>query len=214
MATWTKPDFRGNPYVTISAIDTSGGIATSRTSGTTPMFFQASASEITATGTSDAWSDLEYRWVLRNNDGSLIVHTDTLTDPSTGQEVDPLVDQFGPEAAFVLRDAGTYRLRLYCRGKNGSGFTTATVDATITASAFSPSNTYYVDPDDGDDGNAGTSEGSGNAFLTIDHGMNTVIAGGVDYKWQSQVTDSTGALKIIELDEGFDLNVKQALKFV
>ena len=40
------------------------------------------------------------------------------------------------------------------------------------------------------------------------------LAGGVDYKWQSQVTDSTGALKIIELDEGFDLNVKQALKFV
>ena len=156
MATWTKPDFRGNPYATISAIDTSGGIATSRTSGTTPMFFHASASEITATGTSEPWSDLEYRWVLRHNDGSLIVHTDTLTDPSTGQEVDPLVDQFGPEAFFVLREAGTYRLRLYCRGKNGGSFTMATVDETITASAFSPTDTFYVDPDNGDDGNAGT----------------------------------------------------------
>jgi hypothetical protein len=36
---------------------------------------------------------------------------------------------------------------------------------------------YYVDGVDGADGNAGTSEGSGNAWATIDKAMNTVAAG-------------------------------------
>lgn len=36
---------------------------------------------------------------------------------------------------------------------------------------------YYVDTAVGNDGNAGTSEGSGNAWATIDHAMNTVAAG-------------------------------------
>lgn len=36
---------------------------------------------------------------------------------------------------------------------------------------------YYVDGAVGNDGNAGTSEGSGNAWATIDHAMNTVAAG-------------------------------------
>jgi hypothetical protein len=37
--------------------------------------------------------------------------------------------------------------------------------------------TYYVDTAVGNDGNAGTSEGAGNAWATIDHAMNTVAAG-------------------------------------
>lgn len=37
--------------------------------------------------------------------------------------------------------------------------------------------TYYVDTAVGDDANAGTSEGSGNAWATIDKAMNTVAAG-------------------------------------
>lgn len=37
--------------------------------------------------------------------------------------------------------------------------------------------TYYVDTSVGNDGNAGTSEGAGNAWATIDKAMNTVIAG-------------------------------------
>lgn len=37
--------------------------------------------------------------------------------------------------------------------------------------------TYYVDGAVGDDGNAGTSEGAGNAWATIDNAMNNVAAG-------------------------------------
>ena len=39
--------------------------------------------------------------------------------------------------------------------------------------------TYYVDGAMGDDGNVGTSEGSGNAWATIDKAMNTVAAGDI-----------------------------------
>jgi len=41
--------------------------------------------------------------------------------------------------------------------------------------------TYYVDTVLGDDGNAGTSEGAGNAWATIDKAMNTVAAGDLVY---------------------------------
>jgi hypothetical protein len=41
--------------------------------------------------------------------------------------------------------------------------------------------TYYVDTAVGNDGNAGTSEGAGNAWATIDKAMNTVAAG--DQVW-------------------------------
>ena len=41
--------------------------------------------------------------------------------------------------------------------------------------------TYYVDGAVGSDANLGTSEGAGNAWLTIDHAMNTVVAGDLVY---------------------------------
>jgi hypothetical protein len=164
-AVWTKPEFLGNPYKTVTAIDVSGGIAYDRVKGSTPFFFQVSAKNITATGTDDAWSDLEFRWVLRNQDGSAITHSDSFTDPSTGQTVDPLTDQFGPEACFVLRDAGIYWLTLHCRGKNGGSYTTANVSQSINVTAYTPSNTYYIDPVSGNNANPGT-EGSPKADLT------------------------------------------------
>ena len=36
---------------------------------------------------------------------------------------------------------------------------------------------YYVDPVDGDDGNAGTSEGSGNAWQTLGQAASTAVLG-------------------------------------
>jgi hypothetical protein len=41
--------------------------------------------------------------------------------------------------------------------------------------------TYYVDGVNGSDANAGTSEGSGNAWATVDKAMNTVVAGDIVY---------------------------------
>src|ERR1039457_2267094 len=55
-----NPSFSGNPYVNITAIDVTGGIACSR-SGTiyTPAFVMVSASNVTATGTSIPYEALE-----------------------------------------------------------------------------------------------------------------------------------------------------------
>ena len=62
--------------------------------------------------------------------------------------------------------------------------------------------TYYVDNVDGDDANAGTSEGSGNAWASIGKAMQTVAAGdhvgikvtGTDYTVEDGSTDSIGAI--------------------
>src|SRR5262245_12733905 len=67
------PSFGGNPNVTITAIDASGGIVASRTSGQTPCFIQVSASAITATGTSVPYEDLEYSWNFGDSAGTELI---------------------------------------------------------------------------------------------------------------------------------------------
>ncbi len=49
--------------------------------------------------------------------------------------------------------------------------------------------TYYVDGAVGNDANAGTSEGAGNAWATIDKAMNTVVAGDLVYVKASATYD-------------------------
>ena len=52
--------------------------------------------------------------------------------------------------------------------------------------------TYYVDTAVGDDANAGTSEGAGNAWATIDKAMNTVAAGDKVWVKASGTYDENG----------------------
>src|SRR5438132_2911057 len=58
--------FFGNPNVTITSINTTGGIVSSRDADAgnfqTPFFIQVSASAITAVGTSTPYEDLSYSW--------------------------------------------------------------------------------------------------------------------------------------------------------
>lgn len=139
-----NPSFSGNPYVNITAIDVSGGIACSR-SGTiyTPAFVMVSASNVTATGTTIPYEDLEFTWT--NNSGG----TETFVNPITKQVVNPNVGQRGGEAAFCFRAAGTYRITLNARGANGTGGIGATattfLDITITdfASLSGMTDWYY-----------------------------------------------------------------------
>lgn len=133
-------NFQGNPNVTITAIDTSGGIACSRTSGKTPCFIQVSASAIIATGTSVPYEDLSYSWNFGDPSG-----TEVFTNPVTGGIVNANNGQVGPEAAYCYRSAGTYTVTLTMIGKNGSGYTVATKTQAITVSAWSPANTWYYD---------------------------------------------------------------------
>ena len=103
--------FQGNPTVTITAINTTGGIVTSRdadvTSALTPYFVQASASAITATGTSAPYEDLEYGWDFGDPSG-----VETFTRPTDGVTVNANTGQIWTEASYVYRSAGTYIITL------------------------------------------------------------------------------------------------------
>src|SRR5580704_799835 len=94
--------FQGNPNVTVTAIDVSGGIVCSRTSGQIPCFLQVSASAITATGTAVPYEDLSYSWDFGDSSGS-----ELFTNPVTGKVVNVNDAQAGPEAAYCYRSAGT-----------------------------------------------------------------------------------------------------------
>jgi hypothetical protein len=136
--------FRGNPNVTITAVDTSGGIATSRDdfamAGEVPAFIQVSISNFTATGTSYPFRDLEAKWDFGDPSG-----TEQITNPVTGLTVNPNSDQVGPEALYVYRTAGTYTITCTLRWWNGSGYSTTTKTKDFTVSAFSGTNEFWFD---------------------------------------------------------------------
>jgi len=162
--------FGGNPNVTITAINTGGGIACSRTSGKTPCFIQVSASAITATGTSLPYEDLEYIWNFGDPSG-----TEYFDNPGVGRgRVNANSRQTGPEAAYCYRTAGTFTVTLTIRGKNGSSYTTTTATQAITVTAFSASGGEYWADSTAGGTNAGT---LANPFNTI-AAINTAIASG------------------------------------
>lgn len=146
--------FLGNPNVTITAINVSGGIVLSRISGRAPCFFQVSASNITATGTTAPYEDLEYSWDFGDPAGIEI-----FANPGVGQgSANANNHQRGPEAAYGYRSPGTYTITLTVRGLNGLALVKATQTATVTVTAFPTTNQKYLDSAaaDGGDGSIGT----------------------------------------------------------
>lgn len=167
--------FYGNPNKTITAISTSGGIVCSRTSGQTPCFVQASASAITATGTSKPYEDLEYSWDFGDPSGTELFNqplNSALTKYESTQ-VNANSAQTGPEAVYCYRSAGTYTITLTIRG-GPSGSVSTTVTQNITVSAFSASGgEYYFAPQTGNDANNGLTSGTPKQSLSA---LNTLVA--------------------------------------
>lgn len=162
--------FQGSPHKTITAIDVSGGIACSQTSGKTPCFVQASAHLITATGSTFPFKDLFYVWDFGDS-----ASTETFANPGVGGgTVNSNNSQKGPIATHCYRSAGAYTITLKIWGKNGSGYTATTVTQEITVSAFTASGgEYWADSTHGGT-NAGT---EANPFNTI-AAINTALASG------------------------------------
>ncbi len=158
--------FGGNPNVTIPAINTVGGIVSSRTSGETPAFVMVSASAITATGTLIPYEDLEFSWDFGDPNGVEIFQNPVGNQSAYGyRDLNANDKQIGPEAAYCYRAPGDYTVTLKIRGANGSAFTTATVTTAIKVSAFDASNgTFYFDATNGNDAGAGT---EGDPYQTI-----------------------------------------------
>jgi hypothetical protein len=143
-AVWRDPaggDFTAREYTgrpTIPGLTSiAPGIALSKTAGVAPCVVMASASPTTAVGC-EAYLDLDYWWTC---DGP----AELLRDPVTGRTVDANRDQCGPEAAFLLRRAGTYKISLVVRGWTGTRYVVGRATASVTVSEWA-GETRYFDP--------------------------------------------------------------------
>jgi hypothetical protein len=158
--------FFGNPNITCTSIDTTGGIASSRTTGELPFFVQVSASAMVINGTSltediRSYEDAEYRWDFGDPSGAETFYQPirfTAFGPCYGPHLANMNDdQYGPEAAYCYRTAGTYTITLYIRASDGAGgYITASKTLDVTASAWTGTDQYW-DSVDGSDAYDGTS---------------------------------------------------------
>jgi hypothetical protein len=179
--------YQGDPNAIFSSIDTSDGIIVSRTSGQLPAFVHASAAAIVATGqVLDAagnpisgailrpYERMEYWWDFGDPLG-----TEIFTNPFTKLRVNANTEQYGPEAVYVYRTAGTKTITLHIRGKSvGGGYVTASVSTTFTAKVFNQDGgNWFFDSVSGNDnwdgrsptyigGRSGPKQ-SANSLLTI-----------------------------------------------
>lgn len=226
--------FQGNPNPSIASITV--GITCSRTSGTTPMFYHCSASPTTATCTgtincssgteTKPYEDIEFAWDNGDPTGG-----ETFTQPISLATVNAN-HQFGPEDAYVLRAAKTTTVTLYARACTngrpataytggggtcaGGAYTLGSAQVSITATTFTPANTYWF-----------AQSGSGSVCSQVAPcsnvaGLITTTSGGLianntlfhlncgDTFAQSPVTNATGVINIansgalsgIHIDQG------------
>ena len=158
----TTAYFFGYPYVSLSSI-TIPSIEIADTSNEAPKALFVSASNVTSVGTRTKTSnavnpylDLEYRWTITNNDDSAVENLELILDPRTGNYINPYTDQISPEATFILREPGTYKVTLTARGMSSTFGTvieqTRTETVTVTASTLSK---VWYDGLSGNDANDG-----------------------------------------------------------
>lgn len=165
--TATFRQFRGNPYITCTAI-TLGTIASSRTSAAGPeAFFHLSAKNVTCTGTGadggaiNPYEDIEYRWArtagttgLNTNAMTWLVALVAGTPESTTRDAD--VDQVGPECMVraISTVATTEQWTLTARAADGAGgYITASTTITLTITAPNDTRRFYFDSVAGNNAN-------------------------------------------------------------
>ena len=136
--------FFGYEHVSVSSI-TISSIVVASTSNEAPKALLASASNVSAVGSRllsslalNPYQDLEYRWTLTYSDDSPIEDLEGIVDPRDSTAVNPYTDQISPEATFILREAGSYKLTLIARGMSATSLEvieqTASTTITVTES--------------------------------------------------------------------------------
>lgn len=172
--------FGGSDNVTVTSIDASGGIISSRDGESTfdtPYFIQVSASAVTAVGTSAPAEDLEFSWDFGDPGG-----TETTVDPTDGATVNLNTCQTGMDAAYVYRTAGPYTITLRIRGKNGASYVTATATKNLNVTAWSPTTIVWMDSTKTGGANNGTSAANAYYTTTAANAGLAALANGVEVR--------------------------------
>jgi hypothetical protein len=133
------------------------------TSNESPMALCVSARDVTAVGSrllsANAYSPyrfIEYRWTITNNDDSPVEDLEGITDPRDDSSVNPYTDQISPEGTFILRDPGTYKIKLTARGMSSTANEVIEETFTDTVTVVEPTiNHVWIDGSGGDDANDG-----------------------------------------------------------
>lgn len=154
--------FFGYPHVSVSAISIDS-IVVKTTSNELPKALMASASDVSATGTRllsnsafNPYQDLEFRWTLTYSNGNPVEDLEEIIDPRDGTATNPYTDQISPEFDCIIREPGSYLLKLTVRGMSGTPLEvieeTATQAITVVANTLAH---LWYDGTDGDDANDG-----------------------------------------------------------
>lgn len=138
----------GGAYVE-KVISITPRIECSRDLGFAPMAVQVSAAGTSAEGCDHPYDQLAYRWDFGDAD-----EQEQFDHPVTGERVNANQDQSGPEAAYVYRKPGEYKITLTARGGSHGKLISATTTFTVTVMPWQ-GQTRYFDPQDGNDGNDG-----------------------------------------------------------
>lgn len=177
-----------------------------------------SAGGISATGTSFPYDHLEYRWDFGEPAGAEIY-----TDPRSGRTKNINI-QYGPEAVYTYRTAGTYTITLRARGlTSGGAFIDYTTTEIVTVTAFDVSGgEYWFDSVAGSDANDGLDISrpkqtisalnaliTSNCRINLKRGSHWIVAAGIEmpdaivtgFRLQAY---GTGAKPIVEVNTGSD----------
>ena len=174
--------FGGSPVVTVTAINVSGGIAISRSSGGEavlhPCVEQRDHRHRDAV---DGWQSVASRSKTLSSAGTSAIRRgrEIITLPTSGAVVNLNNSQVCPEAVYVYRTPSpSYTITLTIRGKNGAGYTTATVATTVSVGDWVGTWTERWADSAATGANDGTSPT--NAFSTIAN-INTFIGDGSNH---------------------------------
>ncbi|WP_417536085.1 hypothetical protein [Methylophaga sp.] len=106
--------------------------------------------------------DTDIRWLLTDENDNPLEDLEGLTDPDTGEPVNPYTDQYGFEYTAYGRLPITYKAKVFVRGNDGNFARVATFEKLIGPVSKNTLPETWIDLNEGDDGNDALSPHSWN----------------------------------------------------